>query len=204
MPGRLVLMIRWIALFVLVAAIALIIARWKLPNASRSKEHTGSLWNTLKTLLIRWRRRRQEVREDARNLVALKRKRVLLVGAEDKYLRAIRWNLEALDCVIVRARTGAQALSIARDHKPDALVVDTLLPDMSALDFYELYEDKNTPIAFVGVNSQYWSELSKLGPRVVCASDDVEPGKLIGQLGRTLRIASKNAGDSRSIHHAIL
>ncbi len=204
MPGRLILIIRWIAVFVLVVAIALIIARWKLPNTLQSKGHTSSLSNTLRTIWARWRRRRQEVHEDARNLAALKRKRVLLVGAEDKYLRAIRWNLEALGCAIVRARTGAQALSIAREHKPDALVVDTLLPDMSALDFYELYEDKSTPIAFVGVNSQYWSELSKLGTRVVCASDDVEPGKLIGRLGRALRLADKNAGDSHSVYHAIL
>ncbi|MDH7602460.1 MAG: response regulator [Armatimonadota bacterium] len=205
MPARLILLIRWMALLVLVVAIALIIARWRLPSASTKKERAErSTLDILKALWTCWRQRRREAREHVLDLAALKRKRVLLVGTEDKYMRAVRWKLEALGCTIDRARTGTQALSRVREQKPDVVIVDALLPDISALDFYELYQDKNTPIAFVGVSTQYRNEFSKLGPRVVCADNEVEPDRLVGQLGRILRLTSGDTHNTRRVHRAAL
>jgi two-component system KDP operon response regulator KdpE len=60
--------------------------------------------------------------------------RVLIIDDEPQILRALRINLSVRDYEVVTAATGAEALRTAAEHRPDVVVLDLGLPDMSGID----------------------------------------------------------------------
>src|ERR1700758_1562739 len=60
--------------------------------------------------------------------------RVLVIDDEPQILRALRINLSVRGYEVVTAATGSGALRAAADHKPDVVVLDLGLPDMSGID----------------------------------------------------------------------
>jgi two-component system, OmpR family, KDP operon response regulator KdpE len=63
--------------------------------------------------------------------------RVLVIDDEPQILRALRINLSARGYAVDTAATGAQALRTAAEHKPDVVVLDLGLPDMSGIEVLE-------------------------------------------------------------------
>jgi DNA-binding response OmpR family regulator len=55
---------------------------------------------------------------------------ILLVEDQPELLRALRINLRARQYDVVAARTGREALSLAANHPPDAIILDLGLPDI--------------------------------------------------------------------------
>ena len=60
--------------------------------------------------------------------------RVLVIDDEPQILRALRINLSVRGYEVTTAPTGAEALRSAADHRPDVIVLDLGLPDMSGID----------------------------------------------------------------------
>ncbi|MHA0285308.1 response regulator [Mycobacterium sp. C3-094] len=60
--------------------------------------------------------------------------RVLVVDDEPQILRALRINLSVRGYDVRTAATGAEALRAAADFRPDVIVLDLGLPDMSGID----------------------------------------------------------------------
>jgi two-component system KDP operon response regulator KdpE len=60
--------------------------------------------------------------------------RVLVVDDEPQILRALRINLSVRGYEVSTAATGAAALHAAAEHKPDVVILDLGLPDMSGID----------------------------------------------------------------------
>ncbi len=60
--------------------------------------------------------------------------RVLVIDDEPQILRALRINLSVRGYEVVTAATGAEALRAAADHRPDVVVLDLGLPDMSGIE----------------------------------------------------------------------
>jgi two-component system KDP operon response regulator KdpE len=60
--------------------------------------------------------------------------RVLVVDDEPQILRALRINLSVRGYEVFTAATGAEALQDAAEHKPDVVILDLGLPDMSGID----------------------------------------------------------------------
>jgi two-component system, OmpR family, KDP operon response regulator KdpE len=60
--------------------------------------------------------------------------RVLVIDDEPQILRALRINLSARGYDVTTATTGTDALRSATDHRPDVVVLDLGLPDMSGID----------------------------------------------------------------------
>ncbi len=60
--------------------------------------------------------------------------RVLIIDDEPQILRALRINLSVRGYEVVTAATGAEALRTAAEHRPDVVVMDLGLPDMSGID----------------------------------------------------------------------
>src|SRR3954470_7798581 len=60
--------------------------------------------------------------------------RVLVVDDEPKILRALRINLSVRGYEVDTAATGAQALRSAAEHKPDVVILDLGLPDISGIE----------------------------------------------------------------------
>ena len=60
--------------------------------------------------------------------------RVLVIDDEPQILRALRINLSVRGYDVVTAATGAEALRTAAEHRPDIVVLDLGLPDMSGIE----------------------------------------------------------------------
>ncbi|MCW2649937.1 MAG: response regulator with CheY-like receiver domain and winged-helix DNA-binding domain [Mycobacterium sp.] len=60
--------------------------------------------------------------------------RVLVIDDEPQILRALRINLSVRGYEVITAATGAGALRAAAEHRPDVVVLDLGLPDMSGIE----------------------------------------------------------------------
>ncbi|MEP6888681.1 MAG: response regulator [Nitrospirales bacterium] len=61
-------------------------------------------------------------------------KTVLIADDEDDIRSIFRMRLEQLPCRIVEARTGTEALEIARQEHPDLILLDWFMPRISGLE----------------------------------------------------------------------
>lgn len=64
----------------------------------------------------------------------MNRIRALVVDDEPQILRALRINLSVRGYDVQTAASGAQALRIAADHRPEVVILDLGLPDMSGIE----------------------------------------------------------------------
>src|SRR6476646_7687802 len=72
---------------------------------------------------------------------------VLTVDDEPSMRRMIRLELESQSFEVIEASDGRTALNMARRDKPDAIVLDVRMPDMSGLEVMrELRESSSVPI----------------------------------------------------------
>jgi two-component system, cell cycle response regulator DivK len=61
-------------------------------------------------------------------------KRVLIVEDNELNMKLFRDLLEAHGYSTLQTRNGIEALSLARDHRPDLILMDIQLPEVSGLD----------------------------------------------------------------------
>lgn len=72
-------------------------------------------------------------------------KTILLVDDEPHVLEVLRVTLEDLGFALLEAEDGPRALQIARDQKPDLVILDVMLPSMSGLEVCRaLHEARDT------------------------------------------------------------
>jgi two-component system KDP operon response regulator KdpE len=60
--------------------------------------------------------------------------RVLVIDDEPQILRALRINLSVRGYEVTTAATGVEALRAAADHRPDVVILDLGLPDISGIE----------------------------------------------------------------------
>lgn len=184
MSARLFLALRWVAVGVLILAIVLIIARWKLPMRERRSQ---SMLAYLRDLWHRLRERREDIREEDEDLRVLRGRTALVVDPDERSLRVMAWKLDGLKARVMKARTGSQALEMARKRRPDLVIADSMLPDISAAAFFREVEGWNVPLVFVGVTRGQWDELRSLGRNVVCLAKPYDPEEAAMLAGEMLR-----------------
>src|SRR6202051_1739819 len=74
-------------------------------------------------------------------------KRILLVEDEDAIRETLRYNLSREGYVVMEAATGTDALSMARAERPDLILLDVMLPELSGLEVCRiLRQETSTPI----------------------------------------------------------
>jgi two-component system alkaline phosphatase synthesis response regulator PhoP len=83
--------------------------------------------------------------------------RILIVDDERDFVELLQHRLAGLGCEFIEANDGVQALSQARQLKPDLILLDILLPDFDGLSVCEILRRqpamKNIPIIFVSALS---------------------------------------------------
>src|SRR5215469_12221026 len=83
--------------------------------------------------------------------------RILVVDDRPENLRAIEAVLEPLDCEIVTAGSGAEALRLLLDQTFAVILLDVQMPDMDGLETASLIRDRKRtrqiPIIFVSAVS---------------------------------------------------
>ena|SRR5829696_1597563 len=68
-------------------------------------------------------------------------KRILIVEDNELSLKLLRDTLEAYGYQPIAARTGAAALALAREERPDLILMDLQLPDISGLEAVRQLKD---------------------------------------------------------------
>ena len=85
------------------------------------------------------------------------RARVLVVDDEADFIELVKFRLAALGCEFLVANDGVQALSQARQFKPDLILLDILLPDLDGLSVCEILRrqpaTKKIPVIFMSALS---------------------------------------------------
>ena len=121
--------------------------------------------------------------------------RVLVVDDEPQIVRALAVNLQAIGYKVDVARSGEEALRVAADHRPDAVILDLGLPEMDGLEVIQGLRGWTTvPIIVLSVRE---GERDKIAALDAGADDFVTKpfgmGELLARLRSALRRAS--AGD---------
>jgi DNA-binding response OmpR family regulator len=72
---------------------------------------------------------------------------ILVVDDEAKLRQMLRVYLEQENYRVVEAGNGRDALFVARDIKPDLIILDLMMPEMNGYDFMRLYsKEAETPV----------------------------------------------------------
>ena len=112
---------------------------------------------------------------------------VLIVEDQPELLRALRINLLARQYGVLTARTGREALALAAEQAPDAIILDLGLPDIDGTEvIVELRRWSKAPII---VLSGRTSPGDKIGALDVGADDYVTKPFAMGELLARLRAA---------------
>ena len=87
-----------------------------------------------------------------------KRARILVVDDEPEIVKAIRTNLEMEGYEVLEAYNGPDALRIAREERPDLMVLDVLMPEMDGWEVLEKMradpEFRDTPVIMLTALAQ--------------------------------------------------
>jgi DNA-binding response OmpR family regulator len=74
-------------------------------------------------------------------------KLILVVDDEPRLINLVRGYLEGEGYQVATAANGREALFAARDHKPDLIILDLMMPEMDGWEFLRLHrQERNTPI----------------------------------------------------------
>ncbi|MCM8790687.1 MAG: response regulator [Candidatus Omnitrophica bacterium] len=75
-----------------------------------------------------------------------RKKKILVVDDEIEFLNMIKLRLEASGYDVVTATNGKEVFDRIREHKPDAILLDILLPGMNGLEVLKRIRNENKQI----------------------------------------------------------
>lgn len=91
---------------------------------------------------------------------------ILVVDDEKDLLDLIEYNLKKEGFAVLKAENGEEGIEIAREHKPDLVLLDIMMPKMDGLEAVEIMRDddelKSIPIIFLTARSDEKTEIEGL------------------------------------------
>ncbi len=80
---------------------------------------------------------------------------VLAIDDEPGVLRLVKLELGALDFRVITTSDPNEALNIMEEQRPDVILLDVLMPDMSGMELLrEIRERRDTPVIFVSAKDR--------------------------------------------------
>jgi two-component system, OmpR family, KDP operon response regulator KdpE len=118
--------------------------------------------------------------------------RILVVDDDTALLHTLRLNLQARRYEVDTAETGAQAVALAAQHRPDVAIVDLGLPDVDGLQVIaHLRRDAGLPILVLSARGEPSDKIAALD----AGSDDhISKPFAMGELLARVRAALRRAG----------
>jgi two-component system alkaline phosphatase synthesis response regulator PhoP len=123
---------------------------------------------------------------------AVSKQTILVVDDERDLLDLIEYNLKKEGFKVLKAENGEEGISKAKEHKPDLILLDIMMPKMDGLEAVEIMrkdEDlKKTPIIFLTARSDEKTEIDGLNK----GGDDyitkpISTTKLVSRIKAVLR-----------------
>ncbi|MDO8536116.1 MAG: response regulator [Candidatus Omnitrophota bacterium] len=95
------------------------------------------------------------------------KRKILIVDDEPDFLEVMRTRLEANDYEVTTAANGEEALSYVKNSKPDAVLLDVLMPGVDGLEVLKRIRkmDENLPVYIITAFStdERFKAANKLG-----------------------------------------
>ena len=125
------------------------------------------------------------------------RKKILVVDDELEFLNMIKLRLEANDYEVMTASDGKEALDKVKKHKPDAVLLDILLPGMNGLEVLKKirHDNKNLPVFIItAFSSEERFELANKfsASGFIVKTEDLK--KEVENITNSIRLADKFKG----------
>ncbi len=126
------------------------------------------------------------------NPTAVSKQTILVVDDERDLLDLIEYNLKKEGFKVLKAENGEEGISKAKEHKPDLILLDIMMPKMDGLEAVEIMRKdddlKKTPIIFLTARSDEKTEIDGLNK----GGDDyitkpISTTKLVSRIKAVLR-----------------
>lgn len=130
---------------------------------------------------------------------------ILLVDDEPDILEIIGYNLTEEGYQVVTAANGLEAIEVAKNKKPQLIILDVMMPEMDGIEacekLRELPELKNTVITFLTARGEDYSQVAGFD----AGADDyitkpIRPKVLVSKVGALLRRFEKDTTDSEVLN----
>jgi DNA-binding response OmpR family regulator len=133
--------------------------------------------------------------------------RILVVDDEPDVLLLCRMNLEHAGHQVIEAPDGERGLQMAREHRPDAMILDLMLPNV---DGYEVLRSLNEDPASVHLAVVVLTAKARQEDRVRCLQGGADefvtkpfsPGSLVDTVEQLLAMEPESRADRRAEHRA--
>ncbi|MBI3177311.1 MAG: response regulator transcription factor [Chloroflexi bacterium] len=125
-------------------------------------------------------------------------KTVLVVDDEERLTSLVKTYLEQVGFRAVTARNGREALFVARQEKPDLIVLDLMMPEMDGYEFLRLHrKERETPVILLTAKVE---DADKILGLELGADDYVtkpfSPRELVARVRAVLRRAGQAAPEA--------
>jgi DNA-binding response OmpR family regulator len=120
-------------------------------------------------------------------------KKILVVDDEIQLIRVVQGYLEEAGYSVVSASNGRQALFAVRDHKPDLIILDLMMPEVDGWEFMrQLRRENDVPVIMLTARVE---DIDKITGLELGADDYVtkpfSPRELIARVRAVLRRSSQ-------------
>jgi two-component system, OmpR family, KDP operon response regulator KdpE len=116
--------------------------------------------------------------------------RILVIDDEKEIVRALSRSLAAHGYTVLTARTGEEAINMVRQHHPDLLLLDLLLPDISGLEVCrQIRKESNVPILVLSVKE---AERDKVEALDLGADDYIQKPFGMNEVLARIRVALRH------------
>lgn len=124
--------------------------------------------------------------------------KVLIVDDEEHILELLKFNLSNSGYKVISANNGIDAVNIAKEEKPDLLLLDLMLPGMDGLDVCkEIKKNKETSKAAIIMLTAKGEELDKILGLELGADDYItKPFSIRELLARVKAVLRRKNGDN--------
>jgi DNA-binding response OmpR family regulator len=133
--------------------------------------------------------------------------RILVVDDEPDVLLLCRMNLEHAGHQVIEAPDGERGLQLAREHRPDAVILDLMLPNV---DGYEVLRSLNEDPAGIDPAVVVLTAKARQEDRLRCLRGGADefvtkpfsPGSLVDTVEQLLAMEPESRADRRAEHRS--
>lgn len=96
--------------------------------------------------------------------MSFEKRKILVVDDEPDILEFMTYNLRKENYEVYQANNGVQALKLAKEHQPDLIILDIMMPEMDGIETCRLLREQNefskTLIAFLTARNEDYSQIA--------------------------------------------